>query len=417
MKKIRFFLLVTCSLLITSCGYLKVDPWHYLVRSDVILSPEQEKEIVSRAKLGWTDDGRVRVIYLRGSAYERGYQQGVLLRKEIQDNLGYFYKNALDKFYFREFFEESYERARPFISQEYVDEMHGLAHGSRLPLDMIHHIHILPEISEWGGKKKIKKYIKQMIDGELGTSCSNLSAAGTATYDGNMYAVRILDWGLHRISRLQRYPLIAVHVPDDGPSYANIGWIGFIGAVSGMNDQGITLGEMGYGDPENETLRGEPMPFVLRDVLAKASNLTDVKNILRDSVGTNSFVFLMSDGKNNQAELYVKDRERFITFPAGQEIKDGEETYPAIKDVVYGGHYGDRMTQCLTENHSKISPELLMNDIIPKIAMPSNFQNVVYSPSRLQFWVTNAKSKKERAAEQPYTFFDFGKGLGEFKKN
>ena len=47
-----------------------------------------------------------------------------------------------------------------------------------------------------------------------------------------------------------------------------------------MNDQGITLGEMGYGDPEGETLRGEPMPFLLRDVLAKASNIDQVKSIL-----------------------------------------------------------------------------------------------------------------------------------------
>ena len=44
--------------------------------------------------------------------------------------------------------------------------------------------------------------------------------------------------------------------PDSGYAYANIGWVGFLGAVSGINEQGITLGEMGYRNPPNETLYG-----------------------------------------------------------------------------------------------------------------------------------------------------------------
>ena len=44
----------------------------------------------------------------------------------------------------------------------------------------------------------------------------------------------------------------------------------------------------------------------------------------------------------------------------------------------------------------------------------SNIIDRFYRPKKLQFWVANAKSKEERAAEQPYTFFDFGKALREF---
>ena len=84
--------------LVSGCAFTRIDPWNVLVRSDKIRSVDQEKEIVSRAKLGWTDDGRIRVVYLQGNAYERGYQQGVLLRKEVQDNLGYLYERAIDKF-------------------------------------------------------------------------------------------------------------------------------------------------------------------------------------------------------------------------------------------------------------------------------------------------------------------------------
>ena len=117
----------------SGCGYLRIDPDHFLIRSDVIQSVEQEREILAKGKVGWTDDGKVRVLYVSGTPYERGYQHGALLREEVRDNLLSMYEKLLDKFRFEELLDESYERQRPFIPQEYVDEMHGLAHGARIP--------------------------------------------------------------------------------------------------------------------------------------------------------------------------------------------------------------------------------------------------------------------------------------------
>jgi hypothetical protein len=401
--------------LLSGCGYLRIDPDHYLIRSDVIESVEQEQAILDKAKVGWTEDGKVRVLYVSGTPYERGYQHGKLLKTEVRDNLLSLHKKLLDKFHYEELLEEAYERQRPFIPQEYIDEMHGLAHGSRLPLKVVHAIHALPELSEWGGKKKLKKVIKDMMEGVYGTSCSNFSASGNSTPDKKIYTVRVLDWGLHKISKLHEYPLITVTVPENGgiPS-ANIGWIGFLGAISGMNAQEITLGEMGYGDPEGETMRGEPMPFLLRDVLTYAKNLADVRRIISSKPGTSSFVFLMSDGKNGQSELYLRDKNRFEVHKPGVELKDADKTFPAISGILYGGHYAEKMTQVLSDKRGDITPDLIMKDIIPEIAMPSNFQNVIYDPHDLQFWFNNAKNPKSRAAEQPYTYFNLGKALSDF---
>jgi hypothetical protein len=382
-----------------------------LLRSDVIDSLEKEREIVAKAKLGYTADGRIRVLYLQGTPYERGYQHGVLLRKEVQDNLTTMYENILDKYHFEELLHECWERQRAYVPQEYIDELHGLAHGARVPLQVVHGFHALPEITEWGGKKRIKGVIKDMMAGVLGTTCSNFSAVGPATADGKMYTLRILDWGLHRISRLHEYPLITVAKPDHGIASATIGWVGFVGAVSGMNAEGITLGEMGYGDPDGESMRGKPMPFMLRDVLTYATNLADVRQIISGSIGTNSFVFLMSDGKSGSAELYIRSRNRFEVYPPGVELKDEKHSFPAIANIVYGGHYDEKMHTALTQSRGAITPEVIMRDIVPAIAMPSNFQNVIYDPAGLQFWVSNAKSSDENAARQPFTHFDVAAAL------
>jgi len=402
---------------VIGCGFQNIDPYHYLIRSDIITSKEIHDQVVAKAHLSSTEDGKVRVLFITGTPYERGYQQGVILRKEIQDNLGLLFKNALKQFYFEELFAEVYERLRPHISQDYVEEMRGLAHGAKVPLKLVHYIHILPEITEWGGKKKLKEVIHNMIKGAVLPSCSNLCADQTATADGNLYSVRVLDWGLHKISKLHEYPLLTISVPDKGYSSVNIGWVGFIGAVSGMNERGITLGEMGNGDTENEVLSGKPMPFLLRDILTQADSLKDVRRIIKTSVGTNSYGFLMSDGKRGKAEMYIRDRDTFLVFKAGQNLKDDRKNLPGIKDVVYGGHFDETMHKILGEKRGKITPELLMKEIIPKIAMKSNFQNVVYDPKHLSFWVNNAKSKNEPAYSQPYTFFNFGKALEDFLKS
>lgn len=415
MKRRDFIKASTLSLpLLAGCGYLRIDPFHPLLRSDVFTTLEQEQEIVSRAKVSWTDDNAIRVLHVQGSHYEMGYQQGKLLRKEVQDNIGYMYEKSLEVYRSKELFAEVFERIRPYISQEHIDEMHGLAHGARMPLETIHHIHALPSLAEWGGKKRLKKIVKQQMAGELGTSCSNFGVSMNATKDNKLYTVRILDWGLHRISKLHEYPLLTVAKPDNGIPYVNIGWVGFIGAVSGMNAAGITLGEMGYGDPPNETLRGKPMIFMLREILNQSNNLADVRKILKESTGTNSFGFLMSDGKNGDSQLYIKDRDRFRVIEPGEDAVDGKEVLPGIQNTVYGGHNEELMTELLRTYNGSIDPRFIREVLIPQMAMKSNFHNVLYSPSDLTLWINNAKNKKMRAAEQPYTFFDFGKALKEF---
>ncbi|MBX7143945.1 MAG: hypothetical protein K1X79_05795 [Oligoflexia bacterium] len=408
-KFIKTMSLGGCAAL-TGCAYLKVDLWSPFLRSDIITNPEQEQAVLRRARLTWTDDNMVRVLHLSGNAYERGYQHGALLRDEVQRNLTYLYESATRKFHMRELFAEAFERARPFIPEPYMDEMHGLAHGSKLPLELIQHIHILPEIGEWGGKRQIKTVVKQMMNDELGTSCSNFCSFGSSS-KGDFYTVRILDWGLHRISKLHQYPLIQVHHPERGFSFANIGWVGFIGAISGMNARGITLGEMGYGNPEGETLHGKPMPFLLRDILQNAESLSDARHIISESAGTCSYVFLISDGKKKEAELYVRDKSRFRIFKPGDRIVDRDNDIKPVDDVLYAGHWNDRMQSVLTKYHGEITPQIIMREVVPYVAMPSNFQNVIYDPVNLRFWVANAANTEERAADQNYTFFDLRAAL------
>ena len=39
--------------------------------------------------------------------------------------------------------------------------------------------------------------------------------------------------------------------------------LGLLGVISGMNDAGLAVSEMGYGDPSGESFHGIPMPSFL----------------------------------------------------------------------------------------------------------------------------------------------------------
>ena len=407
----KFIGMTSAASLLSSCGYLRIDPWHPLLRSDILLTTDDITKVTNKAKVRLIENSNVRVLCLKGEPYEIGFQQGAVLRDVVDESLMSMYENVLDVYMSPEFFDEAYERLRPFIPQCYIDEMHGLAHGSKLPLQVIHALHALPEMSEWGGKKRIKGIVKEMMAGELATSCSNIGALRQSTADGKLLAVRILDWGLYKVSRMHEFPQITVVRPNGGIPYANVGWTGFLGAVSGMNEAGITLGEMGYGDPEGETLRGIPMIFLLREVLSKAESLNDVRKILKAAKGNNSYVFMMTDGKRNEAAMFIKDKDRFLEFKPGQDVNEEGQTLPGIKNIVYGGHFLDKMTKNLSDIVGKITPENLMKDMIPNLAMKGNFHNLVYRPEDLQLWVSNAKGEGQPAFSQPYVFFDLKKEL------
>lgn len=89
-------------------------------------------------------------------------------------------------------------------------------------------------------------------DGRKG-QCSMFGANGTATPDGHLLQLRALDWdvdGMH-ISLLinavpgtllhsdagpfKNYPQITVYHPNAGSGYgfANVGWTGWIGSITG----------------------------------------------------------------------------------------------------------------------------------------------------------------------------------------
>lgn len=116
-------------------------------------------------------------------------------------------------------------------------------------------------------------------------ACTVAGVWGAAAFNNHTLHVRSLDWDAG--NPISKFPIIVVYHPSD-PNlivHANIGWIGFVGVLTGMSPK-ITLGEKVWlprDGPVKTTRYGNPWTYVLRDLLYEAHNIKESLKILTEA--------------------------------------------------------------------------------------------------------------------------------------
>ena len=400
-----------CALLALGCGTVAKSLVMNNPKVEKILTdPQLDRAVTHAGHLEYIggDDDRIAVLYVSGTPYEMGYQHGQLLAAQARETIRDVQAGANkllpkvmrdselislreEKVIVDEFLDRAWKMMARYAPQEDLEEMEGLSAGSGIPLDVIHRMHAIPDVGE--------------------TSCSGLVAKGSATRDGHIYQLRILDYGAN--FNLHRRPLITVYRPTtaNANTYATIGWVGFVGAISGVNEKGVALSEMGYGNPPGETLAGTPMPFLLKNVLRYADTAEDGAAIIRAARRTNSYVYFLGD-KHNEPIGMVTSAQRCLAYHANErEVLDVDgKSMPQFRDIVYGGHYEDKHAGLVRELQGKIDVSAIQ-DLAKEIAMKSNLQTVIYDLTADKIWVANRK-ENIRASDCPYVEFSLADAWG-----
>ena len=89
-----------------------------------------------------------------------------------------------------------------------------------------------------------------MIPELFKAQCSIVGAWGVASKDRLLH-LRALDWDSG--APIYRFPAMVIYEPDVPGSneYANIGYIGYIGILTGISKNGISAGEKVMGDDDH----------------------------------------------------------------------------------------------------------------------------------------------------------------------
>ena len=265
------------------------------------------------------------VCVMDGTPDEMGFQHGRLLAKQIRHIMkeGYLAKTLWQQNYTREYVMAQSARMEKHVPPEYIEEMKGIVKGLRAAgiEDVTYEDALLGATSA-----EIQHYGPDSPPG-----CSNFACWGKWTTDGRLLHGRNLDWNIR--DGAQDDAAILVRRPVDGTPFMMVGWAGGIGSVSGMNAEGITIGEMTSSSPDS-TFDGMPLHVIMRRVIEKANNLEEAVNIIKKGPPTTGWNFIIGDAQIPDAralEVDAKDCEVY----APMDPKENENTgHWAIEDAV-----------------------------------------------------------------------------------
>ncbi len=349
-----------------------------------------ERRVAAREGAGRLEihDG-TRVLFLKGSPEEMGRQHGMLLRKQVRslvDHIlyGVGVGSSFDKgvWFFGEI-ERAQKRLMPFMDSRYLQEMDALALAVNLDREEVRLANFFPELFH----------------------CSGFALYGEATQEGRIYHGRILDY-LKGVG-LEQNATVIVHQPDQGHAWVNISYAGFVGTVTAMNDQHISIGEMGGRGEGNWD--GKPMAQLLREVMEKANTLDDAVAILRRGPRTCEYYYVICDGKTRSAVGIAATPDTFEVIQPGT----AHPRLPhAVRDAVLmsAGDRYEELAKRVQQAHGKLDAQGARDLMTRPVCMTSNIHSVLFAPDTLEFWVANADGNNV-ASHCRYTRYDLAELL------
>lgn len=358
----------------------------------LIVCVSSHAEVIRQSGPGYLElvDGQ-RILHLEGTPYEIGYQHGVLLKEQINGNIARFVNQLSSENappVARNFI-AALPTIMPYIPASFLQEMEGMAAGSGIPYSKILLLNLFPEMFH----------------------CSGITVTDKATQDGKLYHVRVLDYSA--AITLQNTAVVAIVKPVNGHAFLNITYAGFLGVVTGMNDQKISMGEIGgkgYG-----SWNGVPMAFLLRQLLEKTSSLEEIKQHLSITPRTCEYYYIFSDGKTKESlGVYATaDKLNFINpgstynfLSNSKNESNPEHKQPQDCIILTRWDHYDLLKERLMKNYGQIGLSELQEAIKRPVAHAFNLHNAIFAPETLEVWISHAGPHNEPACDQSYHHFN-----------
>lgn len=185
---------------------------------------------------------------------------------------------------------------KPQIPQEYREEMDGMA--SRLSGG--------DADSLGDGKLSVREfYLMQLITDVLRpTQCSAISVYGSRSATGHTMTARLLDWYDGPDNQLAQIQAV-ITVKNGSKSICSIGYLGFMGIITGFNESGIFAGILDSPSGFPYSSKGKrSYALDLRYALENRTTLSDAAGFMTDTsrhYAYNHLIFLSH--KNESAVL------------------------------------------------------------------------------------------------------------------
>jgi hypothetical protein len=351
------------------------------------LAARAETKTIARCGEGFLEevDG-YKVLHLKGTPYEMGYQQGVLLKEDVRELVHFLFDVKAKELKINVAGVKVQPDARTligviaasqksFVPPRFYEEMKGVADGAEMKEQDIVVANFIPEMFH----------------------CSGFALSGKATKDGTLYHGRILDYGCDW--QLQDHAVLVVAEPKDGIPFVNVTYAGFVGSVTGMNAKQVSIGEMGGNGRGHWS--GVPMAFLVRMVLEEANDLDQAIAVFRDHPRTCEYYYVIADGKTGKGVGMEASWNAFNVIEMGTSHPRLPHAVPDAVLLSAGDRY-EELAKRVQAGFGTFDADTARELMSRPVAMKSNLHSVLFETKSTKLWVANASKDGQPAANQPY---------------
>ena len=183
--------------------------------------------------------------------------------------------------------------------------------------------------------------------------CTSFAAWDEKTSDGKLLLGRNFDF--YAGDEFSNQKMVAFVNPDDGHKFMMYTWGGMIGAVSGMNAEGITV-TINAGKSKIPMLAKDPITLVSREILQHASNLEEAIAIAKKREVFVSESIMVGSAKDHKAILIEVSPKNFGIY----EVENSNQLICSNHFQSSAYHEDKRNKKTIKESHSQYRFERMM---------------------------------------------------------
>ena len=308
-------------------------------------------------------------LYIEGNPFERGLLAGALMDSLLYKQEHIFFDKV------EEFVPDEKQQKRivkflrwynrklyQHIPEEYKAEIYGLSRYSSHDFDFIAppyvrnlYLHGAHDIGH------------ALVDLSM-IGCTSSALWGEESEDGELIVGRVLDFNVGE--EFAEEKVILFVNPDEGIPFVSVTWPGFLGVVSGMNKEGLTV-TMNAGKSKIPLTAKEPISIVARKILQYASTIEAAIAIARESEVFVSEALMIGSANDNRAVLIEMSPKNFGVYEVvnsrlvcsnhfqSEAYKKDKRNAEAIENS-HTQYRFDRMNELIDEV-PKVNPEIMVD--------------------------------------------------------
>ena len=243
-------------------------------------------------------------LYVEGDPFERGVINGKLTRELVVRQEEHFgeqiFKMIPSKFnrnYLKDmigFFNRNLDKN---ISEEYKDEIYGISFSASRDFQYL-----------GSNYQRLLNYhaahdIGHAVQNLALVGCTSFGTWGGASEDSTMIIGRNFDFWVG--DKFSEEKIVAFFNPTKGHKFMTVTWGGFVGAVSGMNEEGLSV-TINAAKSSIPYASATPVSLVAREILQYAKNIGEALAIAKSRKMFVSESFLVASANDNKAVIIEK---------------------------------------------------------------------------------------------------------------